>query len=131
VTAVLFAHPDSLVYLRTYPEILFFDCTYKTNKYNMPLFDIISVDTTRRSFYIAFAFLNGEVDENYVWAFERLKILYEQCGKIFSSVILTDQCLAAINAASSIFLSTTCLYIWHANKAVLARCQPTFQKAEE
>ena len=65
MTVVLFAYPDSLVYLRAYPEVLLLDCTYKTNKYSMPLLDIIGVNTTRRSFYIAFAFLSGETEEDY------------------------------------------------------------------
>ena len=131
MTAVLFAHPDSLVYLRAYPEVLLLDCTYKTNKYSMPLLDMIGVDATGRSFCIAFAFLSGETEEDYTWALERLKTLYEQCGGVFPSVILTDRCLAVMNAASTLFPSTTTLCVWHANKAVLARCQPVFQIAEE
>ena len=131
VTAVLFAHPDSLVYLRAYPEVLLLDCTYKTNKYGMPLLDMIGVDATGRSFCIAFAFLSGETEEDYTWALERLKALYEQCGRVFPSVILTDRCVAVMNAASTLFPSTTYLCVWHANKAVLARCQPVFQTAEE
>ena len=130
VTAVLFAHPDSLVYLRAYPEVLLLDCTYKTNKYDMPL-HMIGMDATGRSFCIAFAFLSGETEEDYMWALERLKTLYEQCGGVFLSVILTDRCLAAMNAASTLFPSATALCVWHANKAVLARCQPVFQTAEE
>jgi len=43
----------------------------------MPLLDIIGVDTTGRSFYIAFAFLSGETEEDYTWVLERLKTLYE------------------------------------------------------
>ena len=131
VTAVLFAHPDSLVYLRAYPEVLLLDCTYKTNKYGMPLLDMIGVDATGRSFCIAFAFLSGETEEDYTWALERLKTLYEQCSRVFPSVILTDRCQAVINAASTLFPSTTSLCTWHANKAVLARCQPAFPEAEK
>ena len=44
VTTVLFAHPDSLANLQAYPDTLLLDCTYKTNKYRMPLLDIIRVD---------------------------------------------------------------------------------------
>ena len=44
VTAVLFAHPESLTYLQAYPDLLLLDCTYKTNRYGMPLLDIIGVD---------------------------------------------------------------------------------------
>ncbi|KAL2137775.1 hypothetical protein VTI28DRAFT_8314 [Corynascus sepedonium] len=131
VTAVLFAHPDSLVYLRAYPEVLLLDCTFQTDKYSMPLLDMIGVDATGRSFCIAFAFLSGETEEDYTWALERLKTLYEQCGRIFPSVILTDRCQAVINVASTLFPSTTSLCIWHANKAVLARCQPAFPEAEK
>jgi hypothetical protein len=65
VTAVLFTYPDSLVYLRAYPEVLLLDYIYKTNKYGMLLLDIIGVDVTGRSFYIAFAFLSGETEEDY------------------------------------------------------------------
>ena len=98
----------------------------------MPLLDMIGVDAAQRSFCIAFAFLSGETEKDYTWALERLKTLYEQHGGIYPSVILTDRCLAAINAAAAIFPSTsTLICIWHANKAVLARCQPAFPKAEE
>ena len=132
VTAVLFAHPDSLAYLRAYPELLLLDCTYKTNKYGMPLLDMIGVDAAQRSFCIAFAFLSGETEEDYTWALERLKSLYEQSNTSLPSVILTDRCLAVMNAASALFPSAaTLLCLWHANKAVLTRCQPSFQEAEQ
>jgi hypothetical protein len=44
VIAVLFAYPDSLAYLYVYPELLLLDCIYKTNKYGMPLLNMIGVD---------------------------------------------------------------------------------------
>ena len=50
VTAVLFAHPESIAHLQAYPDVLLLDCTYKTNKYGMPLLDIIGVDACQRSF---------------------------------------------------------------------------------
>ena len=132
VTAVLFAHPDSLAYLQAYPELLLLDCTYKTNKYGMPLLDMIGVDAAQRSFCIAFAFLSGETEEDYTWALERLKSLYMQSNTSLPSVILTDRCLAVMNAASALFPSAaTFLCLWHANKAVVARCQPSFQDAEQ
>ena len=97
----------------------------------MPLLDIIGVDATERSFCIAFAFLSGETKEDYTWALKRLKTLYKQCSGVFLSVILTDRCLAVMNAASALFPSATSLYTWHANKAVLVRCQPAFETAKE
>lgn len=77
VKAVLFAHPDSVVYLQSYPDVLTLDCTYKTNKYGMPLLDVIGVDACQRSFCIAFAFLGGETEDDYIWALGRLSTLFE------------------------------------------------------
>lgn len=132
VTVVLYAHPESLGYLQAYPKLLLLDCTYKTNKYSMPLLDMIGVDAAQRSFCTAFTFLSGETEEDYTWALELLRSLYKQSIVSLPSIILTDRCLAVINAATALFPSaTTLLYLWHANKAVLTRCQPAFSKAEE
>ena len=62
LTAIFFAHPDSITYLASNPDILVLDCTYKTNRYNMPLLDMVGVDTYQRSFYIAFTFLASETE---------------------------------------------------------------------
>ena len=70
---------------------------------------MIGVDAAQRSFCIAFAFLNGETEKNYTWALERLKALYEQHGGTLPSVILTDRCLAVINAATALFPFTSTL----------------------
>ncbi|KAJ3455099.1 hypothetical protein MRS44_013699 [Fusarium solani] len=129
VTAVLFAHPESLAYLKAYPDLLFLDCTYKTNKYGMPLLDIIGVDASQRSFCIAFAFLSGESEEDYTWALDRLRSMYQLCGAALPSIILTDRCLACMNAVARCFPSAiSLLCLWHANKAVLRYCQPTFTR---
>ena len=98
----------------------------------MPLLDMIGIDACQRSFCIAFAFLSGETEADYIWALDRLKSLYKQCDTSLPSIILTDRCLACINAASTLFPSSTMLIcIWHANKAVLTRCQPAFPEAEK
>jgi hypothetical protein len=132
VTSVFFAHPDSLAYLRAYPEILLLDCNYKTNKYGMPLLDMIGVDASQKSFCIAFAFLSGETEADYMWALEQLKSFYQQCDTPLPSVILTDCFLACINAVDALFPSSSALLcLWHANKAIVSRCKLAFSKAEE
>lgn len=68
LTAIFFAHPDSVTYLQCNPDVLLLDCTYKTNKHHMPLLDMVGVDSCQRSFCIAFAFLSGESEEDYSWA---------------------------------------------------------------
>ena len=97
----------------------------------MPLLDIIGVDACQRSFCIAFAFLSGEEEKDYLWALERLRSLYETCNARLPSVILTDRCLACMNAVATCFpTATSLLCLWHANKAVLQHCQPAFKTAE-
>ena len=131
VTAVLFAHPDSLKYLQAYPDVLLLDCTYKTNKYGMPLLDMIGVDACQRSFCIAFAFLSGETDDDYAWALDRLRSLYDHHCDRLPSVVLTDRCLACMNAVQISFpTSFSLLCLWHANKAVLRYCLPAFATRE-
>ncbi|KID81747.1 transposase [Metarhizium guizhouense ARSEF 977] len=132
VTAVLFAHPQSLAYLRCYPDLLILDCTYKTNKYKMPLLDIVGVDACQRSFCVAFAFLSGEDERDYIWALDRLRSMYELCGARLPSVILTDRCLACMNAVSRCFpTAASLLCLWHANKAVLRYCLSSFTRNTE
>ncbi|KAI7760068.1 hypothetical protein LZL87_014319 [Fusarium oxysporum] len=124
LTAIFFAHPDSIAYLQCNPDVLLLDCTYKTNKHGMPLLDMVGVDACERSFCIAFAFISGETEEDYSWALQNLKSLYQ---RDLPSVVLTDRCLAAINAAATWFpLSKGLLCIWHVNKAVLQHCRPVF-----
>ena len=132
VTSVLFSHPDSLAYLQAYPDILLLDCTYKTNKYGMPLLDMIGVDACQRSFCVAFAFLSGETEQDYLWALGQLRSLYDLSDARPPSVILTDRCIACMNAAATCFPSSiSLLYLWHANKAVLRHCQPAFTRQRQ
>ncbi|KAG6997439.1 hypothetical protein FocnCong_v015147 [Fusarium oxysporum f. sp. conglutinans] len=90
----------------------------------MPLLDMVGVDSCQRSFCIAFAFLSGESEEDYSWALHHLKSLYHH---ELPSVVLTDRCLAAINATATWFPSSKALLcLWHVNKAILQYCQPDF-----
>ena len=111
---MLFAHPDSLAYLQAYPDILLLDCTYKTNKYSIPLLDIIGVNECQQSFCITFEFLSGETEDNYCWALDQLKSLYKTCNAQLPSIILTDRCITYMNAISTCFPSSfSLLCIWH------------------
>ncbi|KAL2887053.1 mutator-like element transposase [Ceratocystis lukuohia] len=93
-------------------------------RYAMPLLDMIGVDSSQKSFCIAFAFLSGETEDDYLWALQHLKSLYQQ---ELPSVVLTDRCQAIMNAVPIHFPSAAALLcLWHANKAVLQHCQPAF-----
>ncbi|KAJ3453719.1 hypothetical protein MRS44_017966 [Fusarium solani] len=62
VVAIFFAHPKSLGYLKSYPEVLILD---------------FGVDACQRTFCVAFAFLSGEEEHDYIWALEHLRCWHE------------------------------------------------------
>ncbi|RYC79017.1 hypothetical protein BFJ63_vAg18106 [Fusarium oxysporum f. sp. narcissi] len=66
VTAVFFTNADSLAYTKSYPEVMMLDYTYKTNKYKMPLLDIVGIDAYGKSFYIIFTFMSGKEEADYL-----------------------------------------------------------------
>ena len=62
------AMPKSIKYLARNPNVLLIDATYKTNRFNMPLIDTISIDNCNKTFFISFAFMSGETNTNYEWS---------------------------------------------------------------
>lgn len=60
---LLFIYPDLLKLWRENPDILACDSTYKTNKYNKPLFNICGVSRSNRTLHFGLALLEKE-DEN-------------------------------------------------------------------
>ncbi|GKU11168.1 unnamed protein product [Fusarium langsethiae] len=93
---------------------------------------MIGVDACQRSFCIAFAFLSGETEDDFLWALDRLRSLYEHHSARLPSVILTDRCIACMNAVEVCFpTSFSLLCRWHANKAVLRYCRPAFVRPDQ
>ena len=67
------------------PEVLIMDCTYKTNKYKMPLLTICGVTSSGTTFIVGFAFLHEEIKEYYDWVLYHLVQLYISLGAAPSS----------------------------------------------
>ena len=59
------------------PEVLTIDTTYKTNRFRMPLINIIRITGMNRNFYTVSVFLTSEKEEEYDMIFSGLKILYD------------------------------------------------------
>ncbi len=73
---LFFAKKSSGKILKINWGILLIDCTYKTNRYRMPLCIISEVTGLNTSFYIGFAFLSSETSADYIWVLECLAKLY-------------------------------------------------------
>ena len=56
----MFAHPKSIKYANKYNRVFVLDCTYKTNRYQMPLLHIIGILPSNSTFSIALCFMQNE-----------------------------------------------------------------------
>lgn len=72
LTHLFFAHPKSIELTKSYPNVFVMDCTYKTNKYKMPLLCIIGVSSFNKSFYACFVFMQKEEEEDLCVGFENV-----------------------------------------------------------
>lgn len=79
LTHLFFAFESSLDLLKMYPDVLFIDCTYKTNKYNMPLCIFSEVTACNKSFYVGLAFLRHEDKDSDHWVVSQILELYYSC----------------------------------------------------
>ena len=112
VMDLFWAHPVSLDFLRTFPHVLIMDSTYKTNRYRMPLLEIVGVTPTDMTFSVASVYLMKEKTDNYTWALNILRSVMDV--HFLPSVIVTDRELALMNAIEIVFPTTTHLLCrWH------------------
>ncbi|KAH1239076.1 Protein FAR1-RELATED SEQUENCE 6 [Glycine max] len=74
VRDLFWCHPDAVKLCNTCHLVFLIDNTYKTNRYRLPLLDIVGVTPTGMTFSAGFAYLEGERVNNLVWALERFHI---------------------------------------------------------
>ncbi|XP_058758192.1 uncharacterized protein LOC131631414 [Vicia villosa] len=65
VADIFWTHSDSVKLLNMVPLVLIFDCIYKTNRYKLPLFEIVGVTSTKLTFLVTFSYLEHEREENF------------------------------------------------------------------
>jgi hypothetical protein len=129
---ILFAmHQDSIQLLRMHPWLLLMDCTYKTNRFNMPLLDIVGFAPTGDTFYVAFAFLKDEKQPTYELALSYLADMYRGLKVLPNRdppsphTILTDKEVGLMNAITEVWPSTDkMLCLWHINGNVFKKADP-------
>lgn len=117
VTHAIFCHPEATSIALRWPQVLVMDCTYKTNKFNRPLFHIVCKTPFNTVLTCAYVIMNDECKEDYQWALENLKSLY---GPDFKpNVVVTDCDRALINAIQEVHVPHH-LCRWHMNMNVKA-----------
>ena len=83
-------------------NVLLMDTTYKTNKYRLPLLEVVGVTSTGLTFSAAFVLMATERQNNFIWALQRLRGLFFR-QDVFPTVIVSDRDLAMMNAIEVVF----------------------------
>ena len=121
---VLFFYNASLQLLRLFPKSYVLDATYKTNRFNLPLLDIVGFTATNRSFVIGQAFLTHEKEEDYIWVLEWIRDIYKQYDLPIPESITTDKAGGLHNVCSVVWPEVPHLLCrWHIDKDVKGYCQ--------
>ena len=126
VLDLFWANPSCILLAKCFPSVVIVDCTYKTNKYKMPLFAMVGITSTAKTFSIAHCFLYKEMEDNYQWALSKLKSLFEPHD--IPSVFITDRESAVIKAIRGVFPDARhMLCMFHITKNVEQYYKPMFQ----
>ncbi|KAG2207176.1 hypothetical protein INT47_012229 [Mucor saturninus] len=109
IKKLFFAHSHSLEMVERFPQVLLTDCTYKTNKYGMPLLHVVGIDCFNKTFFVCGVFLKDETQANYEWAVStiRMKLFWCYVKPFDPSIIAIDRDLALKGALKTIFDSST------------------------
>jgi len=73
VSDIFWTHTDAVKLLNAFNIVFLMDTTYKTNKYRLPLLEIVGVTCTGLSFSAGFAFLYSEKERNFIWALQKFR----------------------------------------------------------
>ncbi|KAK9689009.1 hypothetical protein RND81_09G027800 [Saponaria officinalis] len=124
LTHIFMAHPEAIRMYRSYKFVVGIDSTYNTNTYKFPLVEMIGMTPTNQNFNIAYAIMEGESKEDYVWMLEKLRTLLP--NGVSPNVIVTDRELSLMDAIPLVFpCSRNLLCIWHVNRAIEKRVNDT------
>jgi hypothetical protein len=127
VQSLFFAHEKQIELLLANPDVLLMDCTYRTNKYRLPLLHILGCTNLGKFFSAGFCFLRNENEEDYHWA---ISTFLNRTGTPEPRVLISDQEDALKNAARRIMPSVPqLLCVWHVNMNVLTKAQQVWRDA--
>lgn len=125
LTVLFCMHRSCVEMLRRHPWVLSMDCTYKTNRYGLPLLDIVSLVSTGQTCFIAFAFIRDEKQDTYETVLKCLAEAYRALNLQYPRTILTDKERALINAINTVFPETKIIScIWHIEMNLLKKARP-------
>jgi MULE transposase domain len=127
LTHLYLAHPKAIEVYKMHHELLLFDCTYKTNKFNMPVLNICGVTGNKKTAQIALVFLPNEKDPAYEWALQAHSEMMKEHSIPAPTAVVTDRETALINGLNTYFpMAAGILCRWHVNQNVVKNCKDQF-----
>jgi hypothetical protein len=128
LTRLAFTSTKDVQLTRRFGTVLTMDCTYKTNRFKMPLLHIVSFACTGATFTSAIVFLSAETIEDYEWALNTYKGFM---GNYMSLAIVTDRELALMRATEIAFpVAHKMLCRWHICKNVMVKHRTGFTEED-
>ncbi|XP_059461771.1 protein FAR1-RELATED SEQUENCE 5-like [Corylus avellana] len=108
---VFWADARSRAAYEFFGDVITFDTTYLTNRYDMPFVPFVGVNHHGQSILFGAGLLSNEDTDTFIWLFES----WLKCMKYRApSAILTDQARAMKNAIARVFPRTRHRYcLWH------------------
>jgi hypothetical protein len=120
ITDLFLPPSDAVALALQFPSVVVIDCTFKTNRYKMPLLHFVGATPFNTSFTIGYAFIQREEEADYLWALQALR---DSLGK-YNPQAATCDCERALILGLKPVYSETKYFIcrWHNSKNVFANC---------
>ncbi|XP_017416599.1 protein FAR-RED IMPAIRED RESPONSE 1-like [Vigna angularis] len=111
ICSVFWADARSRAACEEFGDVVSFDTTYLTNKYDMPFAPFVGVNHHGHSILLGCGLLSSEDTDSFVWLFQ----CWLRCMRNKSPEgIITDQCRAMANAIEQVFPNTRHRWcLWH------------------
>ena len=105
------ADGQSIMDYSSFGDVISFDTTFSTNKFEMPFAPLLGVNHHKQTIVFGAAIIFDETADSFVWLFSTF--LQAMSGKE-PKTIFTDQCVASMNAIAEVFPSASHrLCLWH------------------
>ena len=127
---LVYTTPQACALLHRFPTVLFMDCTYKTNRYGLPMLHVAGFSSTDRTYTAAVAFLLRESTSWYDLALDAILKL-TGASNLPIKVIITDREQALHHAVDHHLQNAyrlSCL--WHLGENVKVNAKSSFNPQE-
>ena len=122
VQTMVWTYPWCQQMWKKFPEVIGLDNTYKTNRFQMYLFQVTGITDHGSVAPLAFGLVNTEKQDGYDWVLRHLEKLRCEVEAAVPKIVITDKETALKNALREIWPDTQQqLCVWHINANVRAR----------